>query len=74
MHGWTQKREITTEDIFNDVLDMWPWIEDRATEQYEMMVVRHAIGQAIQEVASLGSIVKCGMTKQKGPVYIKKKR
>ena len=51
------KGKITAEDIFNNVLDMSTWIEHRATEQYEMMVVRHAIGQAIQEAVSTGIIV-----------------
>ena len=66
------KGKITAEDIFNNVLDMSTWTEHRATEKYEMMVVRHAIGQAIQEAVSTGIIVKCGMTRESGPVYTRK--
>ena len=60
-------RETTAEDLYGEVTDIHPHMEEQALQQ--PMVVLKAINKAIQQAKNLGMIEITSVSKESGPVF-----
>jgi hypothetical protein len=60
-------RETTAEDLYGEVTDIHPHIEEQSLQQ--PMVVLKAINKAIQQAKNLGMIEITSVSNESGPVF-----
>ena len=60
-------RKTTAEDLYGEVMDTHPHMEEQALQQ--PMVVLKAINKAIQQAKNLGMIEITSVSKESGPVF-----